>query len=197
MSFLNGLGTLATGLGAFTANSAADQQNRPDPAPTAPSASVPAAPPAAPEATPAAPAAATATTAQARAAAAATVPPALLPIYESASKRTGIPLDVLVAQAKQESGFRTDAVGRAGEIGLHQIKPSTAAKPGFGMSGIDPTTLKDPNVNINFAADYLRARAGPGVDFSNPRAVDAALAHFNGGGDPNYIANVRRHMGGA
>jgi soluble lytic murein transglycosylase-like protein len=126
----------------------------------------------------------------------ANVPAAYLPFYEAASKRTGIPIDILIAQGKQESGFNPDAVGTAGEIGLHQIKPSTAADPGFGMKGIDPVTLRDPAVNINFAADYLRARAG-NVNFNDPTAVDAALRSYNGGGDRNYVQNVRRHIGGA
>lgn len=197
MSFLNGLGSLASGLGALMKNSAADEQARAEAAPAAPAASVaPAAPvtaaeapETAPGASPAAPAAAAGRGVPAG------VPPALLPIYEAAARRTGIPVAVLVAQGKQESGFRSDAVGKAGEIGIGQIKPSTAAQPGFGMKGIDPATLTDPTVNINFAADYMRARAGPGVDFSDPRTVDAALARYNGGGDPRYVQNVRSHMG--
>lgn len=124
------------------------------------------------------------------------VPPDLLPIYQAASKRTGIPIDVLLAQGKQESNFNPDAVGSAGEIGIHQVKPSTAAQPGYGLKGIDPATLKDPAVNINFAADYLKAKAG-NPNFNDPAAVDAALASFNGGGDKNYVSNVRRHMGTA
>lgn len=193
MSFLNGLGTLATGLSALTSNSAADEQAR-----AAASGGAPGASDAPPAVSP--PAAATSPSDAAPAAPTqgslpAGVPPALLPIYEAAAKRTGIPIAVLIAQGKQESGFRSDAVGKAGEIGISQIRPSTAAQPGFGLTGIDPATLKDPAVNINFAADYMRARAGPGVDFSDPRSVDAALARYNGGGDPNYVANVRRHMG--
>ena len=125
------------------------------------------------------------------------VPPDLLPIYEAASKRTGIPVAVLIAQGKQESNFNPNAVGAAGEIGLHQIKPSTAAKPGFGVAGIDPKTLTDPAVNINFAADYLKAMAGPRINFNDPATVDHALANYNGGGDKNYVRNVRQYMGGA
>ena len=125
------------------------------------------------------------------------VPPELLPIYEAASKRTGIPVAVLIAQGKQESNFNPNAVGSAGEIGLHQIKPSTAAKPGFGVAGIDPKTLTDPAVNINFAADYLKAMAGPRINFNDPATVDRALANYNGGGDKNYVRNVRQYMGGA
>lgn len=202
-SFLNGLGSLAAGLGAFTANSAADEQARAkqpaEIAPTAPAAATPE-----PTSAPAAPTGATAAIPAPAPAAAVKpgmvptgVPAELLPIYQAAAKRTGIPVAVLIAQGKQESNFRTDAVGSAGEIGIMQVKPSTASAPGFGLKGIDPATLKDPRANIEFAASYLRARAGQGVDFSDPAAVDAALAKYNSGGDPNYVANVRRHMGDA
>lgn len=192
MSLLNGLAGLASGLGDFKANLDRDE---------AATAEAPQKPLEAPIPSAAPPDQAAATPAPAASAVAgqgipAGVPPALLPIYQAASRRTGIPLAVLIAQGQQESGFRSDAVGKAGEIGISQIKPSTAANPGYGMKGIDPATLKDPAVNINFAADYLRARAGLGVDFSDPKAVDAALARYNGGGDPNYVANVRGHMRG-
>jgi soluble lytic murein transglycosylase-like protein len=122
------------------------------------------------------------------------VPADLLPIYQAAAKRTGIPIDVLIAQGKQESNFDPTVVSTTGGIGLHQIQASTARDPGYGLKGIDPATLKDPAVNINFAADYLKAKAGD-IDFSNPKSVNMALAAYNGGGDPNYVANVRRYMG--
>lgn len=196
MGFLNGLGSLASGLSALTANKAADDQSRVDAAPAAPVAAVETPAPQPPQTAPTAPGASpTAPAAAPGGQVPAGVPPALLPIYEAAARRTGIPVAVLVAQGRQESGWDSNAVGRAGEIGIGQIKPSTAAQPGFGVKGIDPATLRDPTVNINFTADYLRARAGPGVDFSDPRAVDAALTRYNGGGDANYVQNVRRHMG--
>lgn len=191
MSLINGFSALGSGLNAFADNAAKDAaaQVRAPLLSSAPAAS--------PESTPPAPSA-PAQAAQAALASAtpANVPPDLLPIYQAAAKRTGIPVDVLIAQGKQESGFNADAVGSAGEIGIHQVKPSTAANPGYGLPGIDPATLKDPAVNIGFAADYMRAKAG-NVNFNDPAAVDAALKSFNGGGDPNYVANVRQHMGAA
>jgi soluble lytic murein transglycosylase-like protein len=190
VGLINGLDAFGSSLTAFAGNAARDEATRPalTPAPAA----------AAQEPTPA-PAGAATLAGQAAAAAAgggaATVPPDLLPIYQATSKRTGIPIDVLLAQAKQESGFNPAAVGKSGEIGLHQIMPSTARDPGFGLRGIDPATLTDPATNINFAASYMLARSGGKIDFSNPAAVDAALAKYNSGGDPNYAANVRRYMG--
>jgi soluble lytic murein transglycosylase-like protein len=184
VSLINGFSALGSGLNAKDA----DAQVRAPLMNSAPAAT-------ALESTP--PASAPAQAAQAALASTtpANVPADLLPIYQAAAKRTGIPVDLLIAQGKQESNFNADAVGSAGEIGLHQVKPSTAANPGYGLKGIDPATLKDAAVNIAFAADYLKAKAGGNVDWNDPKAVDTALAKYNGGGDPNYVANVRSHMG--
>jgi hypothetical protein len=120
------------------------------------------------------------------------MPPEYLEHFRRASAETGIPMDVLIAQARQESSFNPNARGAAGEIGIFQIKPSTAQQPGFGMTGVDPGTLSDPGANIMFGARYLRARMGQG-DPNNPADQARALAAYNGGGDPNYVANVNRY----
>ncbi len=122
------------------------------------------------------------------------VPQEYMPYFQEASQRTGIPVDLLIAQARQESGFNPGATGGAGEIGIMQIHPKTAANPGFGMTGVqNPDALRDPRTNINFGADYLKARAG-GADLSTPQGQAAALRAYNGGGDPNYVANVFRYV---
>lgn len=70
----------------------------------------------------------------------------------------------LVAVARQESRFNPKALGRHGEVGLMQIKPSTArwllSKKEKDPSKIPSEEqlremLKDPAVNIRFGADYL------------------------------------------
>jgi hypothetical protein len=121
------------------------------------------------------------------------VPADLLPHFEEASRATGIPVPLLIAQAKQESGFRPDAVGRSGEVGIMQVMPSTAQQPGFGMQGVDPASLRDPRANIMFGAQYLAAR-NKGVDWNDPAQRDAGLGRYNGGGDPDYAANVTRNL---
>jgi hypothetical protein len=123
-----------------------------------------------------------------------TVPPEYLPFYAEASKRTGIPVDVLIAQHRQESGFNPGATGAAGEIGIGQVAPATARSPGFGMTGVEPATLRDPRTNINFSADYLKARMGPNANPADPNAIVSGLHAYNGGGDPNYVANVTRYL---
>lgn len=143
----------------------------------------------APQETPAAPAAP-----PARVTSAPLPPPELMPHFEAASSETGIPVPVLIAQARQESNFNPQARGRAGEIGVMQIMPATARQPGFGLTGVDPETLNDPGANIRFGAQYLRARAGANADFNDPQTLADALRRYNGGGDPNYVENVRRFL---
>src|SRR3989454_9563899 len=78
---------------------------------------------------------------------------------------------LVLAQAEAESEFRHDAVGAAGEIGLFQIMPSTAAimEPVVGpfkrptvkplreaKSARDLGDLADPVVSTRFAMAYLR-----------------------------------------
>ncbi len=127
------------------------------------------------------------------------VPAEYLPFYQEASARTGIPVEILIAQHKQESGFNPGATGAAGEIGIGQISPKTAADPGYGLTGIkNPAQLRDPRTNINFAADYFAAKAkANGADFSTPEGIAKALKLYNGGGDPNYVQNVLRYVPGA
>jgi hypothetical protein len=119
-----------------------------------------------------------------------------MPLFEAASKRTGVPVDLLIAQARQESGFNPGATGGAGEVGIMQIHPKTAVDPGFGLTGVsNGDVLRDPARNINFGADYLAARAkSAGADLSTPEGQAKALQAYNGGGDPNYVANVTRYM---
>jgi len=123
--------------------------------------------------------------------ASASLPPEYLPYVMEASRQYNIPPDLLIAQMRQESGFNAGITGRAGEIGLMQIMPATAR----GM-GIEPATITGPDNarnNILAGARYLRERAGANADMDNPAVQAAALRAYNGGGDPNYVANVFRY----
>ena len=106
------------------------------------------------------------------------VPRELQPLIAKASAETGIPASIIAATIAQESRFSKDAVGGAGEIGLMQVKPSTAARPGFGVPPMSLEKLKTPAGNITFGSNYLAGRArNLGVDPSDP----AAIAAFNSG----------------
>ena len=125
-------------------------------------------------------------------------PSDLAPYFDEASKMTGIPASVLMAKVQQESRFNPNAIGKAGEVGLAQIMPSTARDPGFGMQGVDPQSLRDPRTNIMFGAQYLAARgkAAGVTDWNDRNQVAKALTAYNGGGDPNYAQHVMRFMPG-
>jgi hypothetical protein len=64
------------------------------------------------------------------------------------AERYGLPRNVFLSLVQQESGFRPDAVSRAGAVGLGQLMPGTARD-----LGVDPT---NPEQNLEGAARYLR-----------------------------------------
>lgn len=118
--------------------------------------------------------------------------------FQSAAAATGVPVAILKAMARQESGMNPNAVGKSGEVGLIQVKPSTAQNPGYGVAGVNPSTLRDPKANALFGAQYLAARAkAAGVtNWDDRQQLAKALMAYNGGGDPNYAANVARYLPG-
>lgn len=101
------------------------------------------------------------------------------------AQRTSLDHCLALAQAEVESEFKQDAVGSAGEIGLFQIKPSTAVllEPLAGkfkrpvMTGTtrELGDLADPAVSTRFAMAYLRD-----IMTRKPNIKDA-LTEYNGG----------------
>lgn len=74
------------------------------------------------------------------------VPSDLAPIFVAAAKTCDLSPALLAAQARQESGFRRDAVSRAGAVGLMQFMPGTWATIGVDGSGdrvADPHDASD------------------------------------------------------
>lgn len=63
-----------------------------------------------------------------------------------------VPIPLAHAVIQVESNYRPGIVGRAGEIGLMQIKPSTARMLGYSGS---VAGLHDPETNIRFGMKYL------------------------------------------
>jgi len=63
-----------------------------------------------------------------------------------------VPLSLAHAVIQVESNYRPGIVGSAGEIGLMQIKPSTARMLGYSGS---VAGLHDPETNIRFGMKYL------------------------------------------
>lgn len=68
---------------------------------------------------------------------------------DSASNKNGVPTAIFSALVNRESGWNTNAVGAAGEIGLTQLNPNTW--PSLGVSN-----PYDPAENLNAGAGYLK-----------------------------------------
>lgn len=64
----------------------------------------------------------------------------------------GVPPDLAEAVAQVETGFNPTAVGTVGEVGLMQVRPSTAAMLGFVGSTDD---LAKPVENVRYGVTYL------------------------------------------
>ena len=122
--------------------------------------------------------------------------PAVL-VHES--QRAGIDHCLALAQADVESQFRHDIVGNAGEIGVFQVLPSTAAifepqlgafkRPVFTKTLRELGDLADPIVSTKFAMAYLRD-----IRVRKPNIKDA-LTEYNGGPAGRHPHYYRMVMG--
>jgi soluble lytic murein transglycosylase-like protein len=115
------------------------------------------------------------------------------------ARRTRIDHCLALAQAEVESEFRQDAVGNAGEVGLFQILPSTAAlfestvgpfkRPVMRQGQRELGDLADPIVSTRFAMAYLRDI------LSRKPAIRDALTEYNGGPAGRHPHYYRMVMG--
>lgn len=94
-------------------------------------------------------------------------------IFEEAAKTYGVPVQLLKAVAKAESGFNPNAVSGAGAIGVMQLMPATAQSLGV-------TNPYDARQNIMGGAKYLKENL---ERFSGDASL--ALAAYNAG--PNAV----------
>jgi soluble lytic murein transglycosylase-like protein len=112
------------------------------------------------------------------------------------AKANGVPVDLARAVIRAESNFRANARGRAGEIGLMQIKPSTARAMGYGGSA---KGLYNPETNIAYGMKYL----GLARKLSDGSVCGTLLKYNAGHGAKRmnpvssaYCAKVKRHIEG-
>ena len=73
-------------------------------------------------------------------------------LIRKAAAKHGVPIKIAKAVVEVESNFNPRARGRAGEVGLMQIKPATAR--GIGYRG-STKALYDPATNIEWGMKYL------------------------------------------
>jgi hypothetical protein len=66
--------------------------------------------------------------------------------------KTRLPADIAEAVVFVESRYDSSVIGRAGEIGLMQVMPETAAMLGFKGT---TTELAKPEINIRYGVTYL------------------------------------------
>lgn len=119
------------------------------------------------------------------------VPAGLAPVFTAAAATCGLPPASLAAQARQESGFRTDATSPAGAIGMMQFMPGTWASVGYDASGDGVADPRNPTDAIYSAARYdcqLRDQLqGAGVASSELDRL--TLAAYNAG--PAVVVECR------
>ena len=99
------------------------------------------------------------------------LPASLAPAFLSAASRYGVPVSLLTAVAKVESGFTPTAVSSAGAQGLMQLMPQTAAS--LGVNPFDPAQAIDGAARL--LSGYLQQFG----------SVPDALAAYNAG--PNAV----------
>lgn len=80
---------------------------------------------------------------------------ALLPVFERAATRQGLPLDLLLAMTWLESGWQAGVMSSTGAVGVGQLMPDTVdfMRLLHRDPTLDPT---DPVDNIAMSARYLR-----------------------------------------
>lgn len=117
-------------------------------------------------------------------------------IFEEAALKYDVPYDFLVAVAKTESNFRTEATSGKGAQGIMQLMPATAKELGV-------TDAYDVKQNIMAGAKYLGAHLKA---FKGDK--DLAAAAYNAGGGAvrkyggippysetqNYVKTIHRYM---
>ena len=125
-------------------------------------------------------------------------------LVRSEAEQRGLPPELADAVASVESAYNPSAVGTVGEVGLMQVRPSTAAMLGYSGTATD---LHEPTTNVRYGVRYLadawrlangnlcralmKYRAGHGEERMSERSVEycrRARAHLAAIGSP--LANA-------
>ena len=99
----------------------------------------------------------------------------------AAAEKHGVAAELLKALVWQESRFRPDATGKAGERGLMQVTEAAAADWAAAnrLETFVPTDLFDPKTNLDAGTWYLARALRRHAGRDDPRPF--ALAEYNAG----------------
>ena len=110
------------------------------------------------------------------------------------ARKEGVPISLARAVVRVESNYKPSARGAAGEVGLMQIKPSTAR--GMGYKG-STKALYNPETNIRWGMKYL----GKAHKLGNGSTCGTILKYNAGHGatrmnkvSSRYCSKVKRIM---
>lgn len=109
----------------------------------------------------------------------------------------GVPVSLAHAVITVESNYRVDARGSAGEVGLMQIKPSTARMMGYSGSVKE---LFDPETNIKYGMKYLGMAHELGGGATCKTILKYNAGHAATRMNPvsaAYCSKVKRQLGGS
>ena len=110
------------------------------------------------------------------------VPESMDAIFEEAAEKYNVPVNLLMAVGKAESGFNADAVSSAGAQGVMQLMPATAA-----ALGVD--NAFDARSNIMGGARYIAEKLN---QVSVPEAAAIQRGHRP---DPGRLQRGERERG--
>jgi soluble lytic murein transglycosylase-like protein len=112
------------------------------------------------------------------------------------ARTAGVPVALALAVVRVESNFNPKTRGRAGEIGLMQIKPQTARGMGFTGSA---SALYDPDTNLTWGMKYLAGAyrlAGGDTCGTIMRYQGGHYARSMSRAAVAYCSKVKSHMAG-
>ena len=106
------------------------------------------------------------------------------PQIEKAAERHGVDPTLISIMTLVESRGNPDAVSSWGALGLMQVMPATGETIAAerGMGGFAAESLKDPDINVDFAAWYLAKLIGEfATEALSEESIARVAAGYNGG----------------
>lgn len=120
------------------------------------------------------------------------LPAPMRPAFMAAANATRLPVSLLVAVAKVESGMRQTARSPVGAVGLLQLMPETAEQYGLDPRRASENVLAGARYLAGLFDRYSAADTALAAYNAGPTAVDRAGQIAPDGQTLTYVANVDR-----